>query len=437
MSQTLTLGRTGAHPAAAARPPAARVRDFSTGYELPLSTAATERWLTLAFMVFALFSTLEAPLRWAFSLIGAAALIYIRDAALILAGLALWWQQLLAHRVQAALGIFVLMVFFHGVIGLLLCGVPLAVLMGLKMLLYPAFGALYLPQLLKNSRPVALIMLLIWFLTAAGVILDHAGYPMPWKGMSTSVGDYTVVVNRKWNYEGEDRLGGFARDSVTAGVLAALPGIWALVFLRSMLLRAVIAAGTVAIIWLTTSKGGVLAYLIAVCACMLPGRARLLARLLLAGVVATMMLCPIILPYYNMPDTLPAGLLSFIDRIERVWPASWHNIAEHSWIFGAGIGNIGLGQQYLKYEGMDTANNMLVMFWGYFGVFCLVYLLLPVFATLRRRCTDIASRWALITLIYVYAYGIVANVIESPMVTFALGSALQALALRPARGRDP
>jgi len=436
MNQALTFGRPGPRlpPAdATIRRPAPATHDFSAGYALPLCTPATGRWLTLAFIVFALFTTLEAPLRWALSLIGASALIYLRDAALLFAMLALWWRQLLAHRVQAAFGIFALVVFFHGVIGLLLCRVPIAVAMGLKMLLYPTFGALYLPQLLKNRRPVAWLMLLVWVLTAAGVVLDYAGYDMPWKGMSTSVGDYTVVINRKWDYEGVDRIGGFARDSVTAGVLAALPGIWALLFLRSMMLRAAIAAGTMAIIWLTTSKGGVLAYAFAVLACMLPGRDRLPTRLLLACVVAAMLLCPIILPNYYMPDRLPTSLLSFVDRIERVWPESWHNIAEHSWIFGSGIGNIGLGQQYLRYEDVDTADNMLVMSWGYFGVFCLIYLLLPVLAALRRRRSDIASRWALVTLVYVYAYGIVANVIESPVLMFMLGTALQALALRRVR----
>ena len=431
MSESLTLGAAPPRPlpSDATRRPR-NSRDLSGGYLLPMSTSASECWMSLALMMFALFTTLEAPLRWMLSLAGAAPLIYLRDACLALAMLALWWRQLLVHRVQAAFGIFALMLFFHGMISFLLCGVPIAMLMGLKTLLYPLFGALYLPQLLKNRPLVAWLMFGIWVLTAAGVVLDHVGYPMPWKGMSTSIGDYTVVVNRKWDYEGEDRVGGFARDSVTAGVLVALPGTWALVFMRSVLLRALIAVGTASVIWLTTSKGGVLAYLIAVFACMLPGRARLLARLLLVSVVAIMMLCPIILPNYFMPDHLPTSLASFVDRVERVWPSSWHNIAQHSWIFGAGIGNIGVGQQYLKYEGTDTADNLLVMAWGYFGVFCLAYLLLPVLAALRRAGDDIASRWALITLTYVYAYGIVANVIESPMVTFALGSALQALALK-------
>ena len=25
---------------------------------------------------------------------------------------------------------------------------------------------------------------------------------MPWKGMNATVGDYTVVVNKKWNFQG-------------------------------------------------------------------------------------------------------------------------------------------------------------------------------------------------------------------------------------------
>jgi hypothetical protein len=303
--------------------------------------------------------------------------------------------------------------------------------MGLKTLLALLFGAIFLPTLLKNKRGIGLFLLAMWVVTAIGVVADFQGYSMPWKGMNATVGDYTVVINKKWNFEGEDRIAGFARDSVTAGMLAAFFGTYALLFSRSLLFRLAAAAATLVVIYLTTSKGGVLAFFFTIVACFLPMRkSQLPNKLLLAFTFAAMVLLPIVLPNYLMPSR-PAVLTSFFDRVERVWPSAWHNIDMHSWIFGAGIGNIGVGQQYLRFEGVDTADNLFVLAYGYFGIFSIFYLGLPFIAALRRKSpVDAMGRYAIITLIYIFAYGIVANVIEGSISAFMLGSAFQALALR-------
>jgi hypothetical protein len=143
-----------------------------------------------------------------------------------------------------------------------------------------------------------------------------------------------------------------------------------------------------------------------------------------------MILLPIVLPNYLMPSS-PAILASFYDRVEHVWPSAWHNIDMHSWLFGAGMGNIGVGQQFLRFQGVDTADNLFVLAYGYFGIFSIIYLGLPFLAALRRKSpVDAVGRYAIITLIYVFAYGIVVNVIEGSIAAFMMGSAFQALALR-------
>jgi hypothetical protein len=165
-------------------------------------------------------------------------------------------------------------------------------------------------------------------------------------------------------------------------------------------------------------------------------RSQLLNKGLLATAFAAMMLLPIILPNYSMPSS-PAFLRSFYDRVVRVWPDTWQNIDQHSWIFGSAIGNVGVGQQYLKYEDIDTGDNLFVLAYGYFGIFCIFYLGWPFLAALLRRApVDKLGRYAILTLIYIFAYGIVVNIIEGPVAAFMLGTAVQALAMRktvPAR----
>jgi hypothetical protein len=95
------------------------------------------------------------------------------------------------------------------------------------------------------------------------------------------------------------------------------------------------------------------------------------------------------------------------------------------------MGNIGVGQQYLGLEGADTADNLFVLAYGYFGVLAVLYLALPFLVAVGRRSpVDIAGRYAIVMLLFVFSYGIVANVLESPVAGFMLGTAIQALALK-------
>jgi hypothetical protein len=421
-------------PDMAAAPPAGGAL---VGYQLPWIPPRMELILTLAFVVFIVSQTLEAPLRYAFSLVGAGWLIYLRDLAVLAAMLALAVWQLWRHRLQGAFLVFAVLVFFHGVVSFLLCHVAVAVLVSMKTLLSPLLGAVFLPILMKNKRGIGWLLALLWLVTAAGIAVDYAGWHLPWKGLSSEVGDYTVVINKKWNYQGEDRIGGFSRDSVGASMLVSFFSLYALIFSRSILLRLIAAIGGLALIYITTSKGCVVAFGLVILACLLPmKRSQLLNKAMLATVFAAMTLLPIVLPNYTMPSS-PAFLRSFYDRVERVWPDTWHNIDQHSWIFGSAMGNVGVGQQYLKFEDVNTGDNLFVLSYGYFGVFCILYLGWPFLAALRRQApVDALGRYAIVTLIYVFAYGIVVNIIEGPVAAFMLGSAVQALAMRktaPAR----
>jgi hypothetical protein len=143
-----------------------------------------------------------------------------------------------------------------------------------------------------------------------------------------------------------------------------------------------------------------------------------------------MVLLPIVLPSFFMPRS-PSVLASFVDRVVRVWPSAWRDIGDHSWLFGAGFGNIGVGQLYLRTEDVDPADNLFLLAYGFFGVLSIVYLGLPfVAAMFRRPPIDLVGRYAIAALIFLFTYGIVVNIIEGPVAAFMLGTALMALALR-------
>src|ERR1017187_4610648 len=93
------------------------------GYVLPSMSPAAERMLILAFAVFIGFTTMEAPLRYGFTLVGAPWRIYFRDVAMVLAMLVLACQQILRHQLQTAFIVFALLIVFHGTTSFLMCGV--------------------------------------------------------------------------------------------------------------------------------------------------------------------------------------------------------------------------------------------------------------------------------------------------------------------------
>jgi hypothetical protein len=400
-------------------------------YQLPTIPPLARFSLVLAFVIFVVFTAFEAPLRYVFTLGGATWLIYVRDLAMLFAIMVLACQQFWRHQLQPAFIIFGFLLAFHGMVSFLQCGVLIAVLMGLKTLLPLLYGALFLPLLLSKNRYLVAFLIVIWVITAIGIVADFQGYSMPWKGMNATVADYTVVINKKWNYQGEDRIGGFARDSVVAGTITAFIGTYVLLFGRSIIFRALIAVGSLVLIYLTTSKGCLIAFSLVVLACLMPmRRSQLPNKVLLGCIFAMMVLFPITLPNYLMPSS-PEILASFFDRVARVWPAAWDNIAMHSWIFGSGMGNIGVGQQFLRFEDVDTGDNLFVLSYGYFGIFSILYLGLPFLAALLRKTpVDEMGRYAIIVLIYIFGYGIVINGIESSIAAFMMGSAFQALALR-------
>ena len=77
--------------------------------------------------------------------------------------------------------------------------------------------------------------------------------------------------------------------------------------------------------------------------------------------------------------------------------------------------------------------NLFVLAYGYFCAFSLIYLGLPFVAGLLRRApVDALGRYAIVTLIYIFTHGIVANITEGPVATFMMSSAFMALALRAA-----
>src|ERR1700731_1522174 len=115
--------------------------DTLAGYALPYISPAAERILILAFVVLIGFTSVEAPLRYGFAQLGAVWLIYLRDLAIIGAMLVLACQQFWRHQLQTAFIVFAVLIVFHGIVGFLLCGVPIAVLIGLKTLLPFLFGA--------------------------------------------------------------------------------------------------------------------------------------------------------------------------------------------------------------------------------------------------------------------------------------------------------
>lgn len=387
----------------------------------------------LAVAAYISFYVFEGLIRYALHLSGADTLIFVRDALLLVPLLILFLQQLFRKALHPAFLLYLFVIGLHGIVMMCNIGSFMAVLYGAKMLMTLVAGALAASALLQPQRWMVRLVFLFWLVSLAGILLDKFYMEMPWMGMETTIGDVQVELGRDWQISGaEKRAGGFMRSSINAATVVPLLALMLIFHMRSLLLRAAIAAATVpAIIW-TTQKGPILAYVLTLGVCLVAVRKPVpVLRFGILVMLVLMVALPVILPGYSMPRAEGVfSFSSFYQRVEDMWPDAWRWIRLHeAFPFGVGLGGISGAQRLYALHDMNAADNMFVLMYGYFGVMSLVYLAGIALVVLRLKNDYVpAKAQALATLLFLLTYGCVISLLEDQMASLFLGAALAWLA---------
>ncbi len=372
----------------------------------------------------------EGPVRYGLNLAGADSFIFVRDLALLVPVIFIGIRQFWQRKLHPAYLVYLFVVMLHGLVLMLNIGVMAAVIYGAKMLLTMLVGAVLAPAILKPGKPLLICLGVLWVSIVVGVVLDKYVMSFPWVGLSTTIGDVKVDISRDWDMEGEaKRAGGFLRSSIHAATGAPLFALLLLFHLKHKLAKLIIAVATAYVIYLTTQKGALLAYLAVVAAVVvMPFRPIPALRLGLLFFTLVAVLLPVILPGYHMPDASAGSFnnMSFNMRVEMMWPRAWEWVDKRgTFPFGVGLGGISGAQLLYAKEWFNAADNIFVFMYASFGVMSLVYLGMMLWSAFRLPSAGTRSdAHAVGILLFTMAYGVALSMLEDQMASLFLGAAL-------------
>ena len=376
-------------------------------------------------------SVIEGPLRGGLAAVGLANIIYLRDLALVLTvAVAFVLPVLRGTRHAPGLVLMGWLLALHLCIGLLMGGTLTLFdrLFGVKIFMPMLFTVAIFPAVDKHFRLFVQVMAVFFVISAAGVFLNDALGEMPWEGLTYDTAFGQVETTKKWWMDGGlRRLSGFARASFDAAMILGLGGAMLMALARAWWLRLLIAAIGCWAILLTTSKGMVLAYLVAALwlvptnrsrGSLAAGRSIVILLLLIACLVPTLFM---IMSVPEFPVDIPPLLSSLWDRFSWMWPSAFALLPDWFGAFtGAGLGGIGMPLGLIPVP--NTADSIFVYYYISFGLLGILYLAFPVVAILGRKAqADPRSFvWAGL-LVIAYGYGLSANMVEQSFFTSVFG----------------
>lgn len=387
-------------------------------------------------LIYLTIYSFEAPIRYGLVLLGLMEVILLRDL-LILGPLGyIIARQAFERRLHPVLLVFGFLIIVQGTVFYLNFHAVGPVILGTKLLVNVVLGLLVGVSLINCSGRLQKYIAFLFFVGAAGVLIEKWVTPFPWVGMSANIGGIDVVVSLDWG--GDDpllrRVGGFTRLSINvAGLLPVLACIlvpkWRTYRMRVFtLLLAIVGVS------MTTQKGATVAVLLVAICLLLPTvkfRNFSLRLLALSGAAAQ-----VILPFATagMPMSEGTGQVftqsSFAARVIYTWPASLRYISENALgIFGTGLGSLGSPMRVvLPAATWMFADNMFIFVYGYLGIFALVFYWAIGAAVWRSlHLPDRVTEAALAVTAFVLWYGTVITCFEDQALSLALGASLGTL----------
>ena len=372
----------------------------------------------------------EGPARYVLMLAHVPTLIYVRDVvavALVAFAVSLWMG---GERRFFPLVVAVYVLFLHLLCGALNLPGIVQPLLGLKVFFTFLFGMAASAAIAERAHALLWLAFVAFLATVCGVALDVV-IDFPWAGQAYESAIATVQVSREWSSGGIPRLSGFARASFDAATIVLVLSVPMLASRWTWAWRALLWAMAFATIWLTTSKGALLALVaLAVWAALEASKAA--RRLVPAWIALFAVICtalPIATTQFGFGvrrGDVAGWLSSFVERIDFMWPDALDTwLAHGNVITGRGLGGIGFAQLGAEWWRYNAADNLMVYLLVSFGLFALVYAGGFLFS-LPRTFTEDPSRefvgrcvrgWALV----VFSYGCTSNMVEQPLMNMVIG----------------
>lgn len=180
-----------------------------------------------------------------------------------------------------------------------------------------------------------------------GIFLDFA-VNLPWKGLEYEFAGQNIEGNREWDTGGLDRLAGFARTSAGLAIILSCFSLFLIGKIKNNFFVITLFILTLFGIALTTSKGVIIAFLLAGLYIVFI-KSYQLKKLIHIIIISIGIILPTlsILFEYNISDNITNPdevilLASFDDRLLNTWPSVFNKInKENAFLVGTGFGTVG------------------------------------------------------------------------------------------------
>lgn len=399
--------------------------------------------MTLSFRSIAVFVALlffareglDGVLRYVLGSYGLSFLVYLPTALMVVFVV----LHFLAHQRRDPQWISVVLLTLFGVSGIMgfLNSGSLAQTLFALYVFFPFFFGFQTGDLLFTSKLVKRAIVFLTLLFAFGVFLEM-GAELPWKGFSYEIGGMQVQGSRIWSSLGLERLSGFSRFSFSIAILCMAFLVVLYGRVKPFLYFVLFVVGGAAIV-LTTTKGVVLVMLLMVFLWVfVKPHSGLLYHLGLKWGLVLTFIVGLILPvstYWvvyslNLDDLISRIVfLSFEMRLGIVWPHAMESFTHFGdFIVGRGAGQMGVAQMMYDQANYNPGDNMYLYLLVVFGLPSLLLLALFLYRLFKLNGTKGYVNYLLMA-VFIFVYGIFANVMESAVLSYFLGS-LIAVAFR-------
>ncbi len=410
-----------------------------------------KRAAELLIVVWFLLQATDGALRYLCAVAGVPFLVYAKDT--ILLAIFAYFVLLTIARFAANRTLMILLVLlFFGLIVGIANGLSFGqVAFGAKIYLPFLVGFMAMLLLEVKQSSFSRLFHIVVPVILLGLVLDLV-ITVPWSGFAYELAGTSIEGSRQWGTFGLSRLAGFGRSSFGTAtdlyviVMLYLVSISSGLISRTRLVRVVdvllMILATIGII-VTTSKSTIFAILILLIVYGLVRAARsrlknairvgvkiLLLFLLLYGILPPIvsLISPSFITDHLQSDNLIVNALSlsYIDRMENMWPAAYDLMRSGvMFLTGRGLGGIGTAQLYFELPAYNSADNVYLYLFVQFGLIVLVgfviWLLVRIFRLNAARADRLVPTFFLLSLL---AFGATMNVVESSPLTMSLGMLL-------------
>jgi hypothetical protein len=308
---------------------------------------------------------------------------------------------------------------------------PAQVAFGLWALL-PFFYGLLFPEIVLSER-VRNSLLGVFAICAVGEVLSYVTV-FPWSGMNVEFGGVSTMAAREWYSGSARRLAGFTTSSIDLSLLLGMLGIFFIFKSGHFLTRSLLLLLVAGLIFATTMKTAVLAFVLACLPLLAPSR---FLRIGIGAVGLAFMALGIVIPFMLKADYLGIArwvrrshLESLQERFGMTWPAVLEYLRQAgAGAWGVGLGGLGsatsVGRSPFVFASVDNFYLYLIGTGGLLGCF-----LLFVFA--RRLCSEaVVARTSRIQfrlplLAFFAIYGFTQPLVEVSVSALFMGALLAA-----------